>query len=428
MPTPPPARPAGTRHDYRPENEPDDSGPDIPAAASPDRRRAASRARAHTPERTSAGAPAAASTATPARDATARSEAAPAAPTSQRSFLHRVVLAYGIGMLFVLVLAALWFGAEVLLLLFACALFAILLYELSRRMAAHLPIRRGVALTIIAIALAALIGGGGWAIAPQIADQAAQLGSVIPDAIERLRSAVAQNAFLHSLLSDLPSSDDIRKQLTAMVPNAGLVFSGVFGAVGNAVIILGVGLYFAAQPTLYVDGFIKLIPPPRRQRAREVLDAIGDTLARWLVGKLVSMIVVGMATATGLWALGVPLALVLGLIAGLLDFIPYIGPLMAGVPAVLIAFSDSPQLGLYTVLLFLGIQLAEGYLLSPLIEARSVSLPPALTIAMQMLFGALFGLAGIALATPLAAALAVMVTMLYVQDVLRDPVRLPGDA
>lgn len=346
----------------------------------------------------------------------------PPLPGSERSFLHRVVLAYGIGMMFILVLAALWYGAEVLLLLFACALFAILLYELSRRMAKRLPMRRGVALAIIALLLAALMGGGGWALAPQIAEQAAELGSVVPDAIERLRAAVAQNVFLHSILSDLPSAEQIRKQLTAMVPNAGLVFSGVFGALGNAVIILCVGLYFAAQPTLYIEGFIKLIPQPRRARAREVLDAIGDTLARWLVGKVVSMIVVGVATATGLWALGVPLAMVLGLIAGLLDFIPYIGPLMAGVPAVLIAFSHSPELGLYTVLLFLGIQLAEGYLLSPLIEARSVSLPPALTIAMQMLFGALFGLAGIALATPLAASLSVLVAMLYVEDVLRDSV------
>ncbi|MTV38431.1 AI-2E family transporter [Duganella radicis] len=348
-------------------------------------------------------------------------------PGSERSFLHRVVLAYGIGMLFILVLAALWYGAEVLLLLFACALFAILLYELSRRMARRLPMRRGVALAIVAVVLAALMGGGGWALAPQIAEQAAELGSVVPDAIERLRAAVAQNPFLHSILSDLPSAEQIRKQLTAMVPNAGLVFSGVFGALGNAVIILCVGLYFAAQPTLYIEGFIKLIPQPRRARAREVLDAIGDTLARWLVGKAVSMIVVGVATAAGLWALDVPLAMVLGLIAGLLDFIPYIGPLMAGVPAVLIAFSHSPELGLYTMLLFLAIQLAEGYLLSPLIEARSVSLPPALTIAMQMLFGALFGLAGIALATPLAAVLSVLTAMLYVEDVLGDAPPKPPD-
>jgi predicted PurR-regulated permease PerM len=336
------------------------------------------------------------------------------------NFLQRVMMVYGIGIVFLLVLATLWFGSEALLLLFACALFAVLLYDLSRRLAERLHMKRGITLALLVAALTATIGGIGWLVAPQIADQATQLGSVVPEAIERLRRAVAQNPFLRSILADLPNAEQIRRQLAAMVPNAGLFFTGLFGALGNAVIILCVGIYFAAQPTLYVDGFIKLIPQPRRARARQVLDEIGDTLARWLVGKSASMLVVGAATATGLWLLGVPLALILGLIAGLLDFIPYLGPLMAGVPAALIAFSISPELGLYTVLLFAGVQLVEGYLLSPLIEARTVSLPPALTIAMQILFGTMFGMAGIALATPLAAVLSVLITMLYVQDVLRD--------
>ena len=338
----------------------------------------------------------------------------------ERSFLHRVILVYGIGILFLLVMATLWFGSEALLLLFACALFAVLLHDLSRRLAERLHIKRGATLALLVAALTATIGGICWLAAPQIADQASQLGSVVPEAIERLRQAVAQNAFLRSILADLPSATQIKRQLAAMVPNAGLFFTGLFGALGNTVIILCVGIYFAAQPTLYIEGFIKLVPQPHRVRARQVLDEIGDTLARWLVGKSASMLVVGAATATGLWLLGVPLALILGLIAGLLDFIPYLGPLMAGVPAALIAFSISPELGLYTVLLFAGVQLVEGYLLSPLIEARTVSLPPALTIAMQILFGTMFGMAGIALATPLAAVLSVLITMLYVQDVLRD--------
>jgi predicted PurR-regulated permease PerM len=338
----------------------------------------------------------------------------------ERSFLHRVMMVYGIGILFLLVLATLWFGSEALLLLFACALFAVLLYDLSRRLAERLHMKRGITLALLVAALTATIGGIGWLVAPQIADQAAQLGSVVPEAIERLRQAVAQNAFLRGILADLPSAAQIKRQLAAMVPNAGLFFTGLFGALGNTVIILCVGIYFAAQPTVYIEGFIKLVPQPRRARARQVLDEIGDTLARWLVGKSASMLVVGAATATGLWLLGVPLALILGLIAGLLDFIPYLGPLMAGVPAALIAFSISPELGLYTVLLFAGVQLVEGYVLSPLIEARTVSLPPALTIAMQILFGTMFGMAGIALATPLAAVLSVLITMLYVQDVLRD--------
>jgi predicted PurR-regulated permease PerM len=212
-----------------------------------------------------------------------------------------------------------------------------------------------------------------------------------------------------------------------MVPNAGLFFSGVVGAFGNVLIILFVGIYFAAQPYTYIDGFVLLVPHHKRTRAREVLSEIGRTLSKWLLGKFASMVLVGTLSATGLALLGVPLALILGIIAGLLDFIPYLGPLMAGVPAALIAFSESPAHALYVVALFGFIQLIEGYILQPFIENKTVSLPPALTIVMQVLFGTLFGLAGVALATPMTAVLAVVVTMLYVQDVLGDRVRTPSE-
>ena len=186
-------------------------------------------------------------------------------------------------------------------------------------------------------------------------------------------------------------------------------------------------IYFAAQPFIYVNGIVTLVPKDKRARAREVLDEIGLTLSKWLFGKMCSMLLVGAFTAIGLTILGVPLALILGIIAGLLDFIPYLGPLMAGVPGVLIALTISPELAMYTVALFGFIQLAEGYLLQPLVEKKTVALPPALTITMQVLLGALFGLAGVALATPLTAVLAVLVSMLYVQDVLGDNVMTPSE-
>lgn len=349
-----------------------------------------------------------------------------AQPVIERSFVQRVAIVYGLGVLFMLALAALWFGADVLLLIFACILFALLLHELSRRLANRLRCRRGIALAIVVLVLLAVIGGGGALMAPQIGEQAAKLGTVVPETIEQLRAAVQKNAFLRSLATDLPSSEQIRKQLLSLVPNAGLFFSGVLGALGNVIIIAFVGLYFAAQPKVYVDGFVTLIPQAHRPRAREVLDEIGRTLAQWLLGKSISMVVVGCATAIGLSLLGVPLALILGVIAGLLDFIPYVGPLMAGVPAVLIAFSINPTLGASTIALFVAIQLLEGYLVSPLIEAKTVSLPPALTVVMQLLFGALFGLAGVALATPLSAVLMILTVMLYVQDVLHDDVQPPS--
>lgn len=348
--------------------------------------------------------------------------------TGQRSeFLHRIVLMHGVTLIFLLVLAGIWYSAEAILLIFACILFAILLFELSQLVYRRLRLASRFALPLVVLAMLAIIGGGGVLMAPQISDQADKLTVAVPRALNELRQTLGQYDLARRLLGGIPSDEQLRSYLTSMAPNAGLFFSGILGAVGNVLIITFVGIYFAAKPMLYIDGLVTLVPPAKRERAREVLAEIGRTLAQWLIGKAASMLVVGTLTAVGLSILGVPLALILGIIAGLLDFIPYLGPLMAGVPAVLIAFSQSPTLALYTLGLFGAIQLIEGYLLQPLIEQKTVSLPPALTIVMQVLFGTLFGLAGVALATPLTAVLAVLVTMLYVQDVLGDDVKTPSE-
>lgn len=348
--------------------------------------------------------------------------------SSERSFLHRVALVDGLAVIFLLALAAVWYASHALLLIFACILFAILLYEASQRVRKVLPVRRTLALALVVTLLFAIVGGGGYLMAPQISEQAHQLVKVVPGTLEQLHERASQNPALQAVLGELPTTEQLKKTIGDMLPRAGLFFSGVLGALGNVVIITFVGIYFALQPFLYIDGIVTLVPKRKRARAREVLDEIGLTLSRWMFGKFFSMVVVGIATATGLTLLDVPLALILGIIAGLLDFIPYLGPLMAGVPAVLIALSISPELALSVVILFGAIQMAEGYLLEPLVTRKMVSLPPALTIIMQVLMGAFFGLAGVALATPLTAMLAVLVSMLYVQDLLGDNVRTPVEA
>ena len=341
-------------------------------------------------------------------------------PQTQRRLARRVTIFNGISVLFVALVAAVVLAADALLLTFACILFAILLYKLSEIMARRFHMNRKVALTVVVLVLGLIIGLGSWAMAPQISEQSSQLAKEIPAAVERLQATVQQHPLLRRIAAELPPPEQIVKQMGNMVPNAGLFFGGVLGAVGNVVIIIFVGIYFAASPQLYTNGMTRLVPQSKRGRAREVQGELGHTLASWLLGKAASMLIVGIVTSIGLSMLGVPLALILGIIAGLLDFIPYLGPVMAGVPAVLLALSLGPDVALYTVLLFVGIQLVEGYLLQPLIEARAVDLPPALVIVMQLIFGTLFGFAGVALATPLAAGLSVLVKMLYVEDVLGD--------
>lgn len=345
----------------------------------------------------------------------------PAPPTpAQRHLMRRVVLAYSIGALFLLFLAGIWFAADALLLIFACILFAVLLYELSAMLQRRLGLNRQVALVIVILSLLAVIGFGGWAMAPQISQQSSELAKQFPASLQRLQDMISQHPMLQHLSKQLPPAKQVLGSLQRLLPNAGLFFGGVLGALANVVIIVFVGIYFASSPRAYTHGFIKLIPTGKRARVGEVLQNIGGTLARWLIGKGCSMLIVGAILSIGLTLLGVPLGLILGIIAGLLDFIPYLGPIMGGVPAVLIALSHSTDLALYTLLLMFAIQMLDGYVLLPFIEARAVALPPALTIIMQLIFGTLFGFAGVALATPLTAALVVLVGMLYVEDILGD--------
>ena len=207
---------------------------------------------------------------------------------------------------------------------------------------------------------------------------------------------------------------------TAILGRATGAISATFGALGSAVIILFLGLYLAINPAVYANGFTRLLPPDKRPRARQVLAEIGHILRRWLVGRLLTMTVIGVLTFVGLWFLGIPLALVLAFLAALLSFIPYIGPIVALVPAVLVAFAEGPDQALFVLILYVGVQGVESYLLLPLVQQWSVDMPPALTIAAIVLLGVLFGGLGIALAAPLAAAGMVAVNMLYLEDFLGE--------
>jgi predicted PurR-regulated permease PerM len=198
--------------------------------------------------------------------------------------------------------------------------------------------------------------------------------------------------------------------------------SATLSVVVNVLVVFIIGLYLAAQPEMYAGGIKRLLPLRYRARAGEVLGVLDEALGRWLIGRCGLMLVNGGLTAAGLWLLGMPLALTLGLLAGLLNFVPNFGPVIAALPAVLIAFLQGPQQALYVALLYVTVQMLDGYLLTPLVDRRSVELPPALTISAQVLLGLLFGFVGLLVASPLAATVMLLVKMLYIEDVLGDPI------
>ena len=311
------------------------------------------------------------------------------------------------------------FAVDVVLLVFASILLAILLRALAEPVAARLRISPRWALAIVVLLLGTALSLIGWSIAPAIGDQVRDLRAALPTALQRLQQELSRFVWLEVLFDNTQrvtgptAPPEVASKVTGAV-------SGTLAALANTVVAIVIALYLAADPRPYVEGTVRLFPPAHRARAREVLHAIGHTLRWWLLGKGISMVAVGIAVFIGLTALGVPLAGALALIAGLLDFIPNVGPLLALVPAALFALLQGPTQVFYVVILFVAIQSVEGYLLTPLIERRTVELPPALTLVALLVAALLFGWLGLLLAAPATAALMVMVKMVYLEDTLGE--------
>jgi len=192
--------------------------------------------------------------------------------------------------------------------------------------------------------------------------------------------------------------------------------------VGGLLLILFTAIYIGAEPHLYYKGLLHLFPHEARRRADEVLAAIGVSLRKWLVAQLIMMAVIGVIDAIGLTLLGVKAALALGLIAGLLEFIPLLGPILSAIPAIAMGFLDSPQKALFVALLCWGVQFLEGHILAPLLMKRGVDLPPVVTLIGLSLMALVFGFLGMMVAVPVLAAVMVAIKMLYVEDVVGDDV------
>src|SRR5690606_36327431 len=194
-------------------------------------------------------------------------------------------------------------------------------------------------------------------------------------------------------------------------------------------IILAIGVYLAANPAEYRDGVVRLVAVERRESLRSTLDEMAQVLHRWVLGQLVCMAFVGIVSFAVLAIIGVPLAFGLAVLAGLLEFVPYLGPIVAAVPVVLIAATESWTLALYALIAFVVIQQLESYVVTPLVQRKAVYLPPALLIFLQVLLGVLFGIAGIILATPIAAVGLVLVERGYIETVLekRAPEKRPSE-
>ena len=413
----------------------------------------------------------------------------PSSPSDLASFAKRVAVVLGLATLFVVTIALFWQATIVLLLFFAGLLFMLLLDTCARWLAEHLPLSRRWGLLIVVVLLLVGLGGCGWLTAPRITDQFGQLQERIPQAVGQIEQRLAEYGLAEYVPAETmlemsrgdsaQEADTTHTQLAAPPDSAasgrdslaasgrdslaasrrdtvvyytdsssesasGTGSGGLSGSSGGAVssvmqllsrtlralsyafVVIVVGLYLAYEPRPYFDGAVRLAPKPRRARIREVLHAIGHALRWWLGGRLMSMAVVGILTAIGLMILGVPLAFLLAVIAGVLSFIPFLGPIFGFIPAALIALTQDPALVPQVGLVFIIVQLLESHAITPIIQRRATSLLPAILVAVQVFFGVLAGILGVLLAAPITVAVTVAVQMLYVEDVLGDDVEVLG--
>jgi predicted PurR-regulated permease PerM len=216
----------------------------------------------------------------------------------------------------------------------------------------------------------------------------------------------------------------IVSQITGLTRYLFGFLSSTLSVFAGLVLILVFSIYIGADPDTYHDGLMKLFPRPWRKRAGEVLTAMSVALRKWLVTQLIAMVVIGVVSTVVLLILGVPAAVPLGVIAGLLEFVPTVGPIMSALPAVAMGFVESPEKALAVVIAYIAIQQMENYLLIPFLMREGVDLPPALTIIAQALMALIFGFLGLLCAVPVLAATMVAVKMLYVQDVVGEPVEV----
>jgi predicted PurR-regulated permease PerM len=342
-----------------------------------------------------------------------------------RDYAVRVLTAAG---LVTLVLALVYFFAQlvdVLLLTFAAILLSVGIDGLIRLLQRYLPLSRIPALILAMLVVLVLAAIAAFLIIPQAMAQ-------IPLLLEQLPQAARQ---LVDLAREIPGVETMLENRTeeegnfldeAMLARIGGVFSTAFGAIGSLLLIVLLGFYIVIDPGLYTDQIVRLFPPARRDRIRGVVATQGRALRLWLLSRLISMVFVGVTTAAGLSLLGVPMALTLGLLSGLLTFIPYLGPILAAIPTGLVALLVDAQLALFAVLFYFGVETVEANVVAPIAAQTVVHVPPAYTVVIQIAGGVIAGLPGVILATPLAVTATVAVQMLYVEDTLGDSVAVLG--
>ncbi|HJW17427.1 MAG TPA: AI-2E family transporter [Flavisolibacter sp.] len=326
-------------------------------------------------------------------------------------FTKKVWITGGILAFLVIILLLLKATFSVLLLILAGTLIAVFFRGLSSFIQRKTKWQKNTSLIIsITIALLFLILIF-WLMGSKLATQITQFNESFPTTIENAKQQLNKTSIGKQLVEKL-SSEKTHNKLTSV---AQTFFKTSFGVLGDIYVVLFIGIFFTVSPSVYKKGLIQLVPKPGKPTAENVLEKMAINLEKWLKGKLFAMLVVFILTATGLLIIGVPMWLVLALIAGILNFIPNFGPLIALIPAVLVALLQGPSTAAWVAGLYICVQIAESNFITPMVQQKLINIPPALIIIAQLLIAPLSGGWGLVVATPLMILIIVLVQELYIR-------------
>ncbi|HUE79484.1 MAG TPA: AI-2E family transporter [Sphingomicrobium sp.] len=341
-------------------------------------------------------------------------------PVGETVFVRRVLIVIA----FLAVVYLLWQLRSLVLMLFGAVVVATVFRALADAIRSRTGIADGiaVALSILLVlgslaAFAVLFGG-------QVSAQVHALSEALPNAWRSFEARIGDLGLGEQFALLV---DGLRPGGGGTASSLGKIIMSVGSGIADTLVVIFGGIFLAAQPKFYQVGAIKLVPATKRALVNEAMEDSERALRLWLKGQLFAMVVVGLLIGIGLWLIGVPSALALGLLAGVLEFIPFAGPIIASIPAVLLALVVGPELALWTVALYVAVQQFEGYVLQPLVQQYAVDLPALVLLFSLLGFGILFGALGIILAAPLTVVSYVLVKRLYVVEVLHTETSIPGE-
>ncbi len=338
-------------------------------------------------------------------------------PLSAGELFKRTAIFVAVALVPVLV----WFLFDVILIGMGAILIAILLTLGAEPLERWLKLPRAVALTISGLIIICIVAAAGYLFGTRAFAQLHEVLQRANEAIDSLRTSLQGSDFGKLILSHIQSNN---LSLTETITG---VFSVSLSFLAALVFTVFSGIYLAAQVRLYRDGLIQLFPHRLRANGAETLQDISNALRLWLLGQLISMVLVGLLSAFATWLIGLPSPLALGLIAGLFEFIPYAGPILSAIPAVLVAATKNLNTVLWTIVAYTLIHQVEGQVISPLISRQMVYIPPLVLILGIVAITTLFGLYAVIFAAPMAVILFVAVKKLYVRDRLGEPTPIPGE-